>query len=283
MEVNLHGKIVMVTGGGRGIGRSVAQACAGRGATLILLARTQSELQETVASISDNSPHSYYEVCDVSNSGDVRRVVGTIVKEIGRIDGLVNLAAVQSPIGRFTDNSLADWWRTLEINLYGTVAVIKEVLPVMMRQGKGKVVNFAGGGATSPRENFSAYAISKTAVVRLTETLALELKEHHIDVNAVAPGAVNTKMLTDVLEAREAAGRELVEAARRKSDGGDNPLLAADLVSFLLSEESDGITGKLISAKWDPWRDKSFQDILRNDADIATLRRIDLKSFYRKQ
>ena len=119
-------------------------------------------------------------------------------------------------------------------------------------------------------------------MVRLTETLAVELKEYNIDVNAISPGAVNTKMLEEVLQAGTMAGKEAAEAEKRKEVGGDDPLLAAELVSFLASDGSDGITGKLISAKWDPWRDEDFQRQLRADKDFATLRRIDGKYFEKR-
>ena len=280
--MTLENKVVLLAGAGRGIGRWIAVKCAKEGAALLLLARTERELRDTLDLVKVSSPKSYFEVCDISRSQEVQHAVQGAVNRFGTIDALVNIAAVQSPIGPFADNPLGEWWRTIEINLLGTATTIKEVLPVMLRQGKGKIVNFSGGGATAPRTNFSAYGISKTAVVRFTETLALELAKYHIDVNAVAPGAVNTGMLKEVLRAGESAGREYVEARQRDVAGGDDPSLAADLVAFLISDESDGITGKLISAKWDPWREKGFQDVLRKETDVATLRRIDLKSFIRK-
>jgi NAD(P)-dependent dehydrogenase (short-subunit alcohol dehydrogenase family) len=150
----------------------------------------------------------------------------------------------------------------------------------MKARGGGKIVNFSGGGATGSRPHFSAYACAKTAIVRLTEVLADEVREFHIDVNAIAPGAVNTAMLDELLGAGEMAGsKERSEATKRKEAGGTPPEVPAGLVAFLASDESDGITGKLISAPWDPWNDKGFQEALRANQDLATLRRIDDKYF----
>ncbi len=273
---------MLVTGASRGIGRSVSVECAREGGTVVLIARTETELKETYGMIRSLSPRSFFAVADILDREGVTRIVRDVVSRFGRIDALVNNAGVQPPIGPFVDNPLDDWWRNVELNLLGTATMIKHVLPVMIKQNRGKIVNFSGGGATSPRQNFSAYGVSKTAIVRFTETLAVELQNNHIDVNAVAPGAINTRMLKEVLEAGESAGGEHLEALQRNQMGGDDPRVAADLVLYLISDQSDGVTGKLISAKWDPWREDAFQQLLKSDRDVATLRRIDVRSYYRK-
>ena len=118
-------------------------------------------------------------------------------------------------------------------------------------------------------------------MVRFTETLALELKGTGVRVNTVAPGAVNTAMLDEVLAAGEKAGRDFRDAVRRMETGGTDPSVAAELVCFLASDASADITGKLISAVWDPWRDPAFQERLKKDPDFAALRRVDGKNFDR--
>ncbi|MBP7462558.1 MAG: SDR family oxidoreductase, partial [Candidatus Delongbacteria bacterium] len=190
-----------------------------------------------------------------------------------------NNAGIQPPIGLLSDVSLEEWKRNIEINLFGTVHCCRAILPMMMEANYGKIINLSGGGSTSPRPNFSAYGVAKTAVVRFSETLAEEVRDYHIDVNAISPGAINTGMLNEVLQAGEMAGKEWDEARRRETAGGDDPNLAAQLCVFLLGHQSDGITGKLISARWDRWQEVDFRNQLRHDRHLATLRRIDQRNF----
>jgi len=276
----LANKSVIVTGAGRGIGRAIALKCALEGAKVVLVARTGAELEETSSEISGRGGSSYKFVCDIKLSEKVNEAVSFAKKACGQIDVLVNNVGIQPPIGPFASADIAGWKKNIEVNLFGAVNMTRAVLSDMVARKKGKVINLAGGGATSPRPNFSAYAVSKTAIVRFTETLAMELKEYNIDVNAISPGAVNTKMLEEVLSAGGLAGIEAGEAEKRKIVGGDSPELAADLVCFLASDESDGITGKLISARWDQWKEEPFQTKLRVDKDFATLRRIDSRKYY---
>jgi 3-oxoacyl-[acyl-carrier protein] reductase len=145
----------------------------------------------------------------------------------------------------------------------------------MRRQKSGKIINISGGGATSPRPDFSAYATAKCALVRFTETLAEELKDFGIDVNAVSPGAMNTRMLDEVLEAGpRAARREYAAALNRREEGGASPENAAELVAMLASNLCDGITGKLISAVWDDWKQLPERAKELAATDAYTLRRV---------
>jgi NAD(P)-dependent dehydrogenase (short-subunit alcohol dehydrogenase family) len=280
--VNLNGKNIMITGAGRGIGQAIAKTCAADGAVVILLARTENELYETVEEITGAGGRAYMHVCDISHPQSVEKAFAFARQQCGSIHVLVNNAGVQSPIGEFKDTDVAEWKKNVEINLFGMIHCTKTVLPDMLRAKKGKIITIAGGGATSPRPNFSAYAVAKTAIVRFTETLALELKEFNIDVNGVSPGAINTRMLKEVIEAGELSGQELSEAKKRMAGGGDDPQAAAELIAFLASEASNGITGKLISARWDPWKEADFQYKLKTDSNIAVLRRIDEINYQKK-
>jgi 3-oxoacyl-[acyl-carrier protein] reductase len=277
----LKGKNIVITGAGRGIGRQIAITAIQDGANVALVARTASELQDTTRLLLTSTTHRCYSL-DIADVSAVEKTFQKIARDFGTIDGLVNNAGTQPPIGPFHQVVVADWIRNLEVNLIGTIACTHAVLPLMIAARKGKIVNFSGGGSTSPRPNFSAYGVAKTAIVRFTETIAEELQVHGIDVNAISPGAVNTKMLDEVLQKEEAVGSEYAEALRRKETGGSDPRLAADLVCFLLSHDSDGITGKLISAVWDHWQEEEFRALLRSDKDIAVLRRIDKKTFFKK-
>jgi 3-oxoacyl-[acyl-carrier protein] reductase len=166
--------------------------------------------------------------------------------------------------------------QAIEINLMGTVYPCRALIPHLKSRQSGKIINLSGGGATNPLPGISAYAASKAAVVRMTETMALELQSHGIDVNAVAPGALATRLTDQLLD----AGPEKVGAAfhermtKLKEEGGTPLTLGANLCAWLASTESDGITGKLLSAQWDPWASlQSHRDDL-DGTDIYTLRRI---------
>ena len=278
----LKNKTILLTGAGRGIGREIAMTCAREGAKMILISRTENELEETLQLIIKESPESFYLTADISNESEIAECFLKIKSRCKRIDVLINNAGIQHPIGLFHQNDFVLWKKNIEVNLFGAAWLTHLVLPDLLTAGKGKIINLSGGGSTGPRPNFSAYAVSKTAIVRFTENLAEEYKDHHIDVNAISPGAVNTRMLEEVLAADSMAGSEFRDALQRKEKGGTDPSIAARLISFLASDRSDGITGKLISAPWDPWQDDGFQELLRTDKNLATLRRIDNKTYYRK-
>ena len=218
-------------------------------------------------------------MADISSAKEVNTLYNEFRESGLTLRALINAAGVQSPIGTFEQLDPEDWNRNISINLFGTVNMIRGALPFFKSAEGGKIINFSGGGATSSRPNFSAYAVSKTAVVRLTEILAEELREYNIDLNAVAPGAINTCMLDEIIEAGTQAGDEHEKARKLKSEGGDPVEKIVNLCRFLISSESDGISGKLISAIWDNFDDENFISRLKTDDDFCTLRRIDSLNF----
>jgi 3-oxoacyl-[acyl-carrier protein] reductase len=276
MSSQLIGQTALVTGAGRGIGQAVALALAGAGADLVLVARSAGELEETRSRVEALGRGACAVPTDVGRLEQVRHAVAEGVARFGKLDVLVNCAGCQGPIGLLWKNSPDDWARTVQVNLVGTFHCMHAVLPGMVTRRRGKIINFSGGGATSPRPNFSSYAASKAAVVRLTETLAEELRPFNIQVNAIAPGAVNTRMLDEVLAAGAAAGAELAAAEVRKSKGGTPVEVAAQLVVFLASAVFDGLTGKLISAPHDGWQAWDAEHVARlGGSPWHTLRRMD--------
>ena len=276
-KTSLKGKIVLVTGGGSGIGKATAKAFKDAGAKVLIVGRDEEKLKATVEQINVD-----YQTVHVEDIASVTVLVNKIIKVYARLDILVNCAGVYGPIGKFHENNLDLWQEALRINLIGTVNMCHAVLPLMLKQESGKIINLSGGGAVQPFENFSAYATSKAAVVRFTENLSKEYSSYNIQVNAVAPGAVNTKFLDQVLEAGEKnVGSEFYKKSlEQQQTGGDDPDSAAELIVFLCNP-GNTLTGKLISAKWDPWQNWDATDIKKiNSENEYTLRRIDNKYFY---
>jgi len=273
----LKDKVAIVTGSGRGIGRAIALAFAREGADVVALSRTQSEVMETATQVGALGRRALALEAGVSKKEDVERVVRSTMHEFGKVDVLVNNAGILGPVGPVVDNDVEEWIRTININLIGTFLCTKMVLPIMIERRRGKIINLSGGGATGPRPRFSAYAASKAAVVRFTETLAEEVKEFNIQVNAIAPGALSTRMHNQVLAVGEAAGDEELALSRRVKEGRGTPFeVPAGLAVFLASDESDGLTGRLISAVWDDWRGMSKERIEEiMGRELYTLRRID--------
>lgn len=273
-------KSILITGGGRGIGKAFAIAFAKEGANISLCARTLSELREVKNKLKEYNIKILIQPCDVSKSQDVSNWVNKTILEFKRIDVLVNNAGIYGPIGELVDNEIKEWVRAIEINLIGTVNCMKFVLPIMIEQKEGVIINMSGGGALNPFPNFSAYSASKAAVVRLTETVSEEVKKYNIRINAISPGAVNTKFLDKALSAGEACGKDyLKKCKKQKETGGTPPEKAAELALFLASDEAQGTTGKVISAVWDDWRNFSHNTSEINGTSLYTMRRIDNKNF----
>jgi NAD(P)-dependent dehydrogenase (short-subunit alcohol dehydrogenase family) len=274
--MELEDKVSIITGGSGGIGKAIAKAFAREGSHLILNSRTASELEATKREIERLLPVKIGVFpAVVSQPEQVKKLVDFSLERFTTIDILVNCAGIYGPIGLATDIESEKWLEPIHTNLYGTFLCIKAVLPTMIKNKKGKIINFSGGGATSPLPRFSAYAASKAGVVGLTGSLAEEVREYNIDVNAIAPGAVNTRLLDQVLEAGDEAGKDfLAKAIKQKQEGGTPPEKAAELAIFLASSKSDGLTGRLISAVWDNWREipEHMDQIM--SSDIYTMRRI---------
>ncbi|MAN23342.1 MAG: dehydrogenase, partial [Gemmatimonadetes bacterium] len=222
--MELESRRVIVTGAGQGIGRAIAVAMARSGARLYLWGLRKKNLLETQTIVSAVGSEVEVAVVDVSDASEVSKAWKVTVDKWEGVDVLVNNAGVQGPIGRMHEIDAEIWWNTIENNLRGTFLCSQIVLPTMVEQNWGKIINLSGGGAVTPRPFFTAYSASKAAIVRLTETLALEVKENNIDVNAIAPGAVNTKMLEQRLDAGLSIGQAEYEAAKELvKSGGTNP------------------------------------------------------------
>lgn len=274
----LAGRNAIITGASQGLGKAIAAHFLRAGANVVLCARSKPDLAATQAELSKIAPRQKVlaHVCDVSNEAQVKDTVEFALAELGSVQALVANAGVYGPMGPTESVDLAEWRQALEINLFGVLLPSRELIPHFKKAGYGKIVVLSGGGATNPLPNISCYAASKAAAVRLMETLAEELREFHVDVNAVAPGALKTRLVEQVLAAGpEKVGPAFFAKNKKWAEEGATPLeLGASLCVYLASPESDGITGKLISAQWDPWRKlHAFKDELTK-SDIYCLRRI---------
>lgn len=272
----LKNKTALITGGSRGIGKAVALAFLREGAKVMLAARSEEELLAAKRELKKDFEHVETFRANVSLPKDVAALVKAATGAFGWLDILVNAAGIFGPIGPSESIDLDAWKKTFEVNVFGMFNMIQGIAPIMRKKGYGKIINLGGGG-DGPLPRFSAYSASKGAVARLTETVAAELKDVYVDVNAIAPGPVNTKFLDDALAAGEKAvgAEQYKKLLRQKEEGGTPPELASELCVFLASSASDGLTGKIVSAKWDDWKKwdkKRIEEIMKSD--IYALRRV---------
>jgi 3-oxoacyl-[acyl-carrier protein] reductase len=278
--MQLQGRSAIITGGSLGFGRAIATAFVRAGASVLLVARDRHTLEQScrelapLASLPEQVVTSL--AADVSDPDAGAAIAAQARTVFPKLSVLVNNAGVYGPIGRLEENDWAEWVRTVAVNLFGTVLLTRAVVSEFRAQGYGKIINVSGGGATAPLPFFTAYAASKAAVVRFTETLAEEVHDAGIDVNIIAPGALNTRLLDQVLEAGpDRVGAHFYERALKQQAEGGTPLdKGSALAVFLASAASDGITGRLLSSVWDDWADLPRRKKALAQSDVYTLRRI---------
>ena len=276
--MKLKDKAVIITGASQGLGKEIAKFQIMEGANVSICSRKKHDLENVsneFKSIMNKEQKLFVYEADISKETDVSAFVDFSIKNLGKIDVLINNAGIYGPKGNIDVVDINAWIQTININLLGTLLMCKKVIPEFKKNGKGKIINLSGGGATSPLPGLSAYAATKAAVVRLTETLSLEFKKNNIFINTVAPGALNTRLLDEVIhEGKDKVPAEFYEKCLKQKETGGTPLsMGAELCVYLASDESDGITGKLISAVWDDWKNlhKHLKEL---DSDLYTLRRI---------
>lgn len=263
---------IVVTGSSSGIGRALVLRLLGQGHTTWGLARSsQGEFaHEQVGAFSSTR-------CDVANWGEVARATAEVADKWSHVDGLVCCAGIHGEVGPALKANPSRWSATVRANLDGTFNSIRSFHSLLARAPRrAKIVCFAGGGATKARAHFSAYGVAKTGIVRLVETIAEEERRTPLDINVVAPGAIATRLTDEIIAlGPTVAGKaEFDSAVKQKASGGASLERALDLVGWLLSPKSDGISGKLLSAPWDHWPGLGDHVAALAASDVYTLRRI---------
>lgn len=276
MSIELADKTCLVVGASGVIGRAVTEKLHQEGAKVALTFR--SPKNRTILRLwRQKDPRLAAFALDVSKPKQVQSVVARVVRKFGPIHILVNCSGVLGPVGAAHLVSPAAWRKAVEINLLGGFYLVHAVIPCMLSSGGGKIINFSGGGAAYGRPYFTAYSASKAALVRFTESLSSELIDKNIQVNAIAPGPVKSRMWDKLRAAGNAGGSQALEELRKmEATGGVSADRAAALVVFLASGCSNGLTGRLISAVHDKWEELEprIPNIMSSDA--GTLRRVPL-------
>ncbi len=270
----LNGRVALITGGGRGIGRAIALAYAGEGARLALSARTASELEETAWLVTERFGSDVITVvADVSNREQVNAAVAQTLDQYGVIDVLVNNAGNIGPVGRVWDNDPEDWASTIAVHLMGVFYGCRAVLPLMLPRGQGRIVNMSGVGGP----NMSAYDAAKTGIVNLTENLALELADTSITVNAISPGSIHTRMWEETRDLALAIGDSATYERGVQVTSGEGASIerAAELAVFLGSDDCGKLSGRLIRAFADKFEEFPgyVEEVMASEAYL--LRRVD--------
>lgn len=268
-------KTAIITGGSRGIGLRIAEALARKKYNIVICSRHLNELNKAKKIIEEHGGCCLTLKVDISNYNDCKNLIKKTIKNFSRIDLLINNAGIQGPISNLWKSKISDWEKTIQINLLGTFYMTHLVVPQMLKQRSGKIINLSGGGAAYARPFFSAYSCSKTAVVRLTENLAEELKGKNVYVFVLAPGIVWTNMAKTALQ----KGRNLIdkksllELEKAEETGGTSQEKLERLICYLVSNESRKLSGKLIHVS-------EFDKVLKMNSTINSegglLRRVKL-------
>lgn len=283
MAPTLKGKSAIITGGSRGIGFAIAKELISQEAKVVICSRTKSELKNALVLLNKNEKIAFGKVCDVSKLSECRKLIKFAQKKLEKIDILVNNAGIYGPIGLLEKSDLNHWKKTIEINLMGMVYCSNLVIPLMKKGGGGKIINLSGGGVGGNiKPRISAYFTAKIAITGFSEILAEEVKDYNIQINSISPGAVNTYLNEYLLkQGPKKVGKEFYEQSlKQKKEGGTPPGLAAQLIAYLASSLSDHITGRLLSAKWNPPDKLKTVKLTQN---LYKLRRIDQELYYEKK
>lgn len=261
-----------ITGATGVLGSALCRAFASAGYAIAAHGRRREAVEKLAAEIAESGAHVIPVVGDLASPAGCQNVWEQ-VKSLP-VDILINNAAIQGPIGPFIKTDMNKFIKTFDTDFLAPARLCWFALPDMLARGFGRIINLSGGGGTGPRPNFIAYACAKTALIRFTEILALECAEHGVTVNAIAPGVMDSFMTAQIIASGVMAGEYELECARKISSTHAGPQEAVHLCLFLASPAAGGITGKIISAKWDEYGQWTQHVSELENSDLYTLRRI---------
>jgi NAD(P)-dependent dehydrogenase (short-subunit alcohol dehydrogenase family) len=245
--INLTGQVAIVTGGGRGLGQAMAQALAAAGASVVVTARSEDQLAETVALIDKAGGRVVAIRADVTSWDSVERLAQEVERQFGSIDLLVNNAGIAGPLGPIWETDADEWWQVLDVNLRGCFLCARAVLPGMIRRQRGRIINVGSGASTVPIPYMSAYCTSKAALARFTECLIADAGAQGIAAFTLDPGTVRTAMAEYGIQSD--AAKKWIPWFRTIFDEGRDvpPERSAQLVVLLASGRADNLSGSFVS------------------------------------
>jgi NAD(P)-dependent dehydrogenase (short-subunit alcohol dehydrogenase family) len=279
---DFRNKVVLIVGASRGIGFELAKNYLKFGANLMVCSKNLIKIKKAYQKLNklkNKNQKIFYSCVDISYENEVKLLIKLTLKKLSKIDIIISNAGIYGPRGTIENVNWVEWVDTIRVNLFGPIFLCREIISYFKKNNKGKIIQLSGGGVGGPLPRISGYAISKIAVARFMENLSEEVKDFNIDINVVAPGAINTDMLKEILDEgpKNIGNYYYKKALKQKKLGGSSPKKACDLILFLSSRYSNGITGKILSALWDDWKNlPNYKKILRN-SDIYTLKRINPK------
>lgn len=262
MAHELEGEVALVTGGGRGFGKAIAQAFAAAGARVTVTARSTRQLDGTVREIKAEGGQAFAVPGDVTNRKDVERVIHAAHNHFGPTTLLVNNAGLAGPFGPIGTVDPDDWWAAHAVHVRGPLLYISGVLPQMIRKGAGRIINVASLGGTRTEPNLSAYCVGKATEIRLTEQVAQEAKPHGVSAFAIEPGTVYTDMaeatISDPAAQRWLPGMiSFLQQVKAQNDPAPGLARCARMCMDLASGRYDALTGRYLTPEDD------FDELLR--------------------